>query len=224
MMNFTQLSTDRRFWLKWVVASAIGLAAGFAVYLPLVLYFASELGAVLRLLLAAVAGTFFGSALGTAQWLLLRRRSLGAGKWVLATLAGGTVGGNLAMVIGDVAGNAGGFSFAIAAGGFVLGALVGTGQCLVLQSRLSRAFWWVLASALGLAASLGMANAAGDVLRSALVGVFGEALTQVLAIVIAAVLFLIPYGAITGAALLWIQRRQADIEQDRPLGVESTNT
>ncbi len=221
-MNSSQLSINgRRVWLGWVVASAVGLAVGFAVYFPLVLYFASDLGTVQRILLAAVGGTFFGASLGTAQWLFLRKRSFRPGGWFLATLVAGTVGGTLALVAGDVAGNSGGFFFAIAVGGFVFGALIGTGQWLVLRPKLSQAGWWVLASTVGLAASLGTGNSLGEALYYALNGVLGEVLARVLATLTFGALLLIPYGAVTGFALLWLLRRQVDIEQNRPLVMES---
>jgi len=211
----------QRVWLGWVVASAIGLATGFAVYFPLVLYLGPELSPVFHILLATMGGTFFGALLGTAQRLFLRRYSIAAGRWLLATIVAGAVGGTLALIIGEVAGDARGFYVALAVGGIVLGAAIGLGQWLVLRPNLSQAGWWVLASTAGLAISLGTGNALGATLFYALDGVLGESLAQVLAILTLGAFLLIPYGAVTGAALLWLLRRQADVEQDRRLGVES---
>jgi hypothetical protein len=86
---------------------------------------------------------FLGTAMGTLQWLVLRRHFSQAGWWVAASAVGGTlvgIGGasygskvqvNLVILYSLV--------------GIILGAL----QWLVLRRRISRSGWWVVASLFG---------------------------------------------------------------------------
>lgn len=81
------------------------------------------------------------------------------GNWVLATIASGTVGSALglavAMTIGIAMATSMGINSAVlaisgAAGGTVLGAVVGIGQWLVLRQHFEKAGWWILVTALGM--------------------------------------------------------------------------
>jgi len=85
-----------------------------------------------------------------------------------------------------------------AVGLLILGSAMGLPQWLVLRQHLSKAGWWVLASALGMVGYLvGVANPASTlteiILRVVIVGALS--------------------GAITGIALVWLLRQPA---KERP--------
>jgi hypothetical protein len=203
-------------WLRWLVSSAVGLAVGFIVYFPLVVGFASDVGGVLQTLISAVGGALFGASLGIAQWLVLRRRASQPGLWVWASVAGGTVGGVLALAVGEVVGEASGFEVAVVVGGAALGASLGIAQWLVLRRHLPQAGWWILASSVG----LGLGFAMGRVLGGLVAQAVGEALAEVFGTVTLATLLLVGYGAITGGALVWLLRRPSTGEPASPQSPE----
>ena len=90
----------------------------------------------------AVGGAVAGALLGSAQQRYLRRLTLPADWWVLASTVGGAMGGAVASLIVDDA-----MIFAVL---FVVsGASVGIAQWLVLRRQVAQAGWWVLASTLG---------------------------------------------------------------------------
>src|SRR5436305_15240701 len=82
-------------WLQWLVATAIGWAAGEAVA-----SFVPED----TILLGTVHSAVIGLVLGTMQWLILRRHIDMAGQWVLVTLIGSAVGGAVGLAASFAAG------------------------------------------------------------------------------------------------------------------------
>ena len=116
---------------------------------------------------------------------------------------GATVGFGARMIDGvedpTAATTAGDWGLLVALGlfGTVLGAL----QWLVLRRRVPRAGWWVLASAVGWPASMGI----GGGLATAVAAATNVNLSWVL---IGAV-----YGAITGTALLWLLRQSPTTDE-----------
>ena len=112
--------------------------------------------------------------------------------WVLATFVGSAVGVVVA-VLGPVLGAVG------LAGARVM-------QWLVLRQQLSRSGWWILASSVGLAATLvvfGVADGSGG---GAVTGALEDA---IFGAVIGAVV-----GAITGGVMVWMLRQPAAKELD----------
>jgi hypothetical protein len=80
----------------WVVASAAGWAMGWAIVIALV---PPEFG--------VLTGTALGAALGTTQWLFLRRHFHRAGWWLVVSPLGWTAGMTLLtgpLLVGAVAG------------------------------------------------------------------------------------------------------------------------
>lgn len=82
------------------------------------------------------------------------------GHWVLATIVGGTTGSALGLAVAITIGIAMVTSMGIndvalvisgAAGGAVLGVVVGIGQWLILRQHFEKAGWWILVTALGTA-------------------------------------------------------------------------
>ncbi len=84
--------------------------------------------------------------------------------------------------------------------GAVVGASAGIAQWLVLQWRVSRAGWWVLASIVGLAVGFAVPEAVAVAVEEVglAVGLSG-------------------YGAITGGVLVWLLRRSVTSEPSPPI-------
>jgi hypothetical protein len=172
-----------RLWLVWVLLSGIGVAlglgggfaAGFAIG-----------GAISAIASQSVFGAVVGASVGTMQWLVLRRQVSRAGWWVFTTTLG--MGAGFASVrtmtptLSTVVG--GGPMYGLV-NGALIGTLVGAMQWLVFRWQVSRAGWWVLASALGMAVGFALGHVAGQ-----LVGV-----------------------AMTGIALVWLLRQPAQETQ-----------
>lgn len=182
------------FWLRWVLASSVGLAVGEFVgrvlgwdishaVLDAIVSAAGVAGIQtpagrLAWVGAWIAGGAVGApVLGLTQWLVLRRQISQAGWWMLTTSVGWIVGW--------------GAGFAVLATPHpqpvVAGAMAGVGigllQWSVLRRHVSRAGWWILACSVSWALSW-TSFALGGLLAS-LVGVVGVA-------------------AITGTGLVWL--------------------
>ena len=184
------------FWLKWVLASTVGVVVGSIMVLVIglliyglleELFGSAGTDIVFEFWLTWwVMGIMLGIGVGILQWLVLRRRITGAGWWVLASAAAGAV-----IFQGDLESLSFGlplrFTGIVALGGAVAGIL----QWLVLRGKVSRAGWWVLASTVGWGLSIA-------VLRALEWGVTDdcELVPQVVSGVV--------LGAITGAALVWL--------------------
>jgi hypothetical protein len=72
------------FWLLYVLASTIGMFVGFVFG-----FFLVDAIPVGKWLGFSVFGIVLGIALGILQWIVLRRRILGAGLWVFAPAVSG---------------------------------------------------------------------------------------------------------------------------------------
>jgi hypothetical protein len=118
------------------------------------------LGEILPYVVFAVA---LGSVVGLMQWVILRRQISRAGWWVLASAAGLAVAvgaGTAVAALVDGSGGLHGFArlcmWAAVMG--LGGAISGVLQQHILRQQVSRASWWVLASALGWALSIFVAE------------------------------------------------------------------
>lgn len=138
------------FWLGWLLASTVVMALGVTV------------GGV-AIFLGAAFGGVFGTLLGFAQRLVLRRQVSWSGRWVLFSTRGGAASFALAVAIIIIfAPYQSGGTF-MSLGSFesefwpatvlgiviVIGAALGIGQRFVLRREVSRSGLWVLASAAG---------------------------------------------------------------------------
>jgi hypothetical protein len=148
------------FWLKWIIASALGSAAGVICWLALgaTLEVAGlESGSpsiVARTLIPGVVGAAFGTPFGIAQWLVLRGRVGRAGRWVLATALGYIV----VFLFGATAFPQEASVELSAPQEIMLGAVLGAAVALppsilqwllVLRRQIFKAGWWVFACAVG---------------------------------------------------------------------------
>jgi hypothetical protein len=213
---------DWRAWGEWVAANAageaIGLGATALIWLGLAGWLETTRGIAGSLAVAAgvVLGgmALEGGAVGTAQWLVLRRLIPGVSwrAWALATAAGAGVAWSLGMIpstlaalggdgagapmgeLGDLA------TYGLAAAlGFGLGPILGLPQWVVLRRVVRRAGWWIPANAVAWAAGMpivfigaGAMTTDWPMVGLAAVGLLTLAATGAVV------------GAIHGLALLWL--------------------
>jgi hypothetical protein len=119
----------------WVVATAIGWLAGFAI--------CEAFSAFLKSLNSD--GLVIGAGVGIAQWLVLRRLAGGARWWILASIIGFGIG----KVLGDqVTTNLGGL-VGIALGGATIGLAAGSLQWIELRRQGADPGMWIVASTVG---------------------------------------------------------------------------
>jgi len=149
------------FWIKWVLANAVGFAVGAAVSLSLAQYGASllppagaeteSMAGVVSRIMAWGSAIFDAVAIGAAQWFFLRGRVRWAGSWFLATSLGRLAG---QFIIPSLAGSSGSgllSPFFGAALGVVPVVLVALPQWLILRRHVWGAGWWVVANIAGAA-------------------------------------------------------------------------
>lgn len=178
-MNAERARGGLGFWLWWVLASAMGLVLGAVVGGALVDIFPSVLG-------GAISGVAVGSAVGTSQWLVLRKQLSQVGWWVIASIAGFAMFGAVATVLSEKVSIV--FLFAL------IGAAIGVAQWLVLRPHFSQAGWWVLANVSAFS-SFGVAV-------DAVYAIKGESASLAVSLVVLSI-----YGGLTGAALVWLLRQ-----------------
>lgn len=117
-------SFDWVLWLKWILASTMGWAVGWAL--------AGEIT--------------IGAVIGIMQWVVLRPLVPQAGWWALASAVGWAVGQMLVVTMFPT-------KVGVIAGAF-LGAILGLGQWIVLRRWFHQAGWWIIMSTLGWALGL----------------------------------------------------------------------
>jgi hypothetical protein len=179
-----------QFWIAWVLTSVVGYVVVYAVA-----YVVAEV--VYGYVFWAVAYAGLGAVVGTGQWLILRKRVERSGWWVLASVVGYAVGPAVGPVVfravtGAAPDAESEYVFRVVTGAG-LGAVVGTGQWLILRKRVERSGWWVLASVVGYAVAYVVAEVVYGYVFWA-VAVHG-AITEGM------------YSAITGGMLVLMLRR-----------------
>ena len=179
-----------RVWFLWLMASAFGWGQG--VYWG---WFSGgepkTLQAIPPVIEAGYLGVVVGGILiGVLQALVLRRHLARAAWWVLASLGAVAVVGVVVFGGGLVSAEVGWFG-----GVSVFGTVVGLLQWLVLRRQIPRSGWWVLASTVGWVVGLPLGDLNGPPGLGA------------------------AYGAITGAALVWLLR-QEPVARPGPLAAD----
>jgi hypothetical protein len=175
-------SAEWKFLLKWVLASAGSSLVGLVVYVAVSYPLEGLAGWVVA---DPVGRAAFGAVVGSAQWLVLRKRVHRSGRWVLASIVGWAVGAtvSLVLVLAVERGVVGTVSVFVTerAVWIVRGAVVGIAQWVVLRKRVHRSGWWVLASTVGWAVGMVGAGAVGYAVSGAIAGtITGYVLTQLL--------------------------------------------
>ena len=186
--------SDSRLFVQWLIATAVGMTLALMVATwPRGATDNSPWG----LLQLNSPLLFFGLLLSLPQWLVLRR-SPRAGYWVGVTTVSMVVAWVVALTIGVLMYGLLGRDWVVIAAALPAGALVGWGQSFVVAPSGHR--WaWVAASGFGTSAAWGAIGAVQAIAWTSLSnpsiaiasGVLGGA----------------AYGAITGAALVWLSRR-----------------
>jgi hypothetical protein len=194
------------FGLLWVFLSAMGWSIGFTMgfvagYAPIELIGHTPIGEGLAFCVHQIV---LGAVVGILQWVVwvvLRRRVLGEGRWVWASIAGLAVAGGVGGAVLVAGANAElgslvdvvGYTLVMALGGAVTGVL----QRPVLRGQVSRAGWWVLASTVGWGLGMAVSWACMDVsVPGPPWGFFGSLAAGGVA-----------FGAVTGGALVWLLRQ-----------------
>jgi hypothetical protein len=178
-------------WLRWTLATAAGMLAGFLLSIPLVNLL--DLGFA-QIAVPVLAGT----AIGFSQWFVLRRYITAASRWDWTDGISWAVGYILGLFLIQVLPST---IFAAFIGYFLFGVIVALMQWPVLRREIPQIFTWIVASALGWAVGYWVSQAVlslfftGDLIEPA-VG------TSVIAVTSGLVA-----GAITGLALIWIVRK-----------------
>ncbi len=161
--------TGRRIGFAWFLASILAWLAGWALSIPVGNAVGMAIGPIAGYPLVevgagAVSWMVLGLLVGTAQWLLLRRRFPGTWEWIAATVAGFGVVGSIKWAQGllteqvmdgtitwleEVGWEGGGFVagilFALITEGLT-GLLIGLAQWVALQNRVGRPGRWILVS------------------------------------------------------------------------------
>jgi hypothetical protein len=178
------------FWLRWVLASTIGVAVLFALIFAVAMLVGAIVGGEAEDKVPFVP--FVGLSFGIMQWLILRRYIPRAGWWVLVSTAGWLLGFGVLAVAEKFTENL--MTRAIQSEVFALvfflaaGASLGILQWLLLRRHMLRAGWWVLA------------NVVGWGILGLIVGKSLDRFTDL------AAMAAVP-PAITGAVLVWLLRQ-----------------
>jgi hypothetical protein len=140
------------FWIRWVIASTVGIGAGVLLWLAAGGAM-DALGIVgqtvwARALQGGAVGAAFGTPFGVGQWLVLRRGVEHSGRWITAT----AIGYAIVFVLGAILVPDGeGLDLAPAAT-IALGALIGAAVAVpaallqwlfVLRRQFPGAGWWI---------------------------------------------------------------------------------
>ena len=168
------------FWFQWVLATAIGLGLGFEGYR--IVSPASQ-----GIFQVAIAGIF----VGFAQWIVLRKRVIQSGWWILATFSGWA----LFDILGWIMASPMLGQMFLALGGLT----IGISQWVFLRRHYSRAYLWILVSTF--AWILGMIMAFCGMAVGATIGELSGGSLQGISSLTMASLFGIPFGAITAYGL-----------------------
>ena len=147
LASFLELERERagwRFWTLWVLATNAGFFPG--------LVLGNRLSAaVAEPYASAIVGASFGTLVGVAQWMVLRRHASPSHHWATATAIGWCIGGGLGtLFLGRfVPGvSPGGLIWTLFIG-FFAGGVVGILQRQVLlRLRPVLSHWWVPISSL----------------------------------------------------------------------------
>lgn len=118
-----QTQPDWKFWLWWLLATAIGSTIGASGF-----YLQSSV------MSGAIAGALLGGCTGGAQWLVLRQWLPSRVGWIPTSAIAGAIG--LAPVS------------VFPALRLIIGLPIGIGQWLILRDALPQAVWWIVAKAI----------------------------------------------------------------------------
>ena len=175
---------ERNLGVRWVTANVLGWLVGFALCNALQSFLSTFF----------VDGLVIGSAVGIAQWLVLRRPVSPRGGWVVASIIGFGLGSAMREVLLPGVSTVG----ADALSGAIIGLLVGLAQWVVLRHCVSAAGWWIPAIAAAWAigwTAIGVAERSADWPTMAVYLVSGVGAAAA--------------GIVTGVVLIYVLRSRA---------------
>ena len=190
-MNTENSTAGWKLWLSWILGAFLTLVIGLAL---LIFGVGEVINNAPPAVLGLVIGAIFGTGLGIAQWLVLRKRVDGIGLWAPITIGVWAVfwSLNFAGLFGEGEGVSGKLVEGIIHGG-LLGTLTSAGQWFVLRSKVQKASWWILISAL----SWAIGASTGDTIQAILQ--IDIPLELIIAILLS--------SALTGAGMVWLLKQ-----------------
>jgi hypothetical protein len=191
-MKTQNKTTGWRLWFSWFLGSFLALIVGLAL---LIFGVGEAINNASPAVFGIVIGAIFGTGLGIAQWLVLRKRVEGLGLWAPITVGAWVIfwSLNFAGLFGEGQGVTGKLIEGLGHGA-ILGALTGAGQWFVLRLKVEKASWWILISALSWAIGASTGDTTQVILQSDI------PLDLILAILLASTL--------TGMGMVWLLRQQ----------------
>ena len=162
-----------RFWIAWVLLTMAGFIVGILILVPVSIQF--DNGGQWPFPIGLASGGVLGGAVGTGQWLLLRRRSPLSIAWIGASIAGGMIGMVLGMTLqprdastvamADATREATArmipwrVAWQTSVGGALFGVGMGLGQWWSLRKYARSAYWWIVANGAAWMLGLGVGAA-----------------------------------------------------------------
>ena len=166
----------------WIGLSVLGQFALFFASGPLMIFLViARNSPVLVMVFMAIAWAAVGALIGFFQSLILQKHFPRLKQWILFTIIGWTLSGEIVGLLMLTAGLDGYAPARLSAGGAAAGLLIGIMQWVVLRGNVRKSFLWIVANLLG--------GAIGGVGGFPIVG-----------------FFLIVIGLITGPLLVWFLR------------------
>ena len=186
------MTSGLKMWFLWMVGAFLALIIGLAL---LIIGVGEALNDAAPAIFGAVIGAIFGSGLGVAQWLVVRKEVDGVGLWIPITIGVWVIfwSMNFAGLFGEGQGVMGKLIEGIGHGA-LLGALTGASQWFVLRSKIQKGQSWILISAL----SWAIGASTGDTIQAILQ-------TDIPLELIIAILL---SSALSGAGIVWLLRQQ----------------
>lgn len=178
-------------WLGWTLATAGGMLIGFLPTIPLV--------NLLDLGLAQIAvPVLAGTAIGFAQWIVLKRYVSASSDWILAGGTSWAVGYVLGLLLIQTLPST---IFIEVIGYLLFGVIVALVQWPVLRREIPNILVWILASSIGWAAGFWASQGVLSMIFT------GGLIEPAVSTTVIAVTSGLVAGAITGIALVWIVRK-----------------
>jgi hypothetical protein len=191
-MKAENKTSGLKMWFLWILGAFLALIIGLAL---LIFGVGEALNDAVPAVFGAVIGAIFGSGLGVAQWLVIRKKVDGMGLWIPITIGVWIIfwSMNFAGLFGEGQGVIGKLIEGIGHGA-LLGALTGAGQWFVLRSKIQNGHAWIPISVLSWAIGASTGDTTQAVLQTDI------PLELIIAILLS--------SALIGAGMVWLLREQ----------------
>ena len=168
-----------QFWISWILLTLTGYTIAILILLPLAIQFAYA--GQWPFIIGLASGGVMGGAVGTGQWLLLRRSTPITAAWVGASIAGGMIGMALGMALeprsmpsasDDVTRETTKMvipwlvAWQTSVAGALFGVGIGLGQWWSLRRYARSAYWWIFANGVAWMVGLGIGAALAELIST----------------------------------------------------------